>query len=217
MEHPSLGVGTSPLRGCWGCHQYGKHPPLRNTILLMYSVLEYKDITLPPKQDRYSLCSEKRREKSQIFGLRAMLTQFWRLIARWKALKKTLLPIYGFPIIKLSDHTLIFDWTLICAKYQLVCRVEKVKSGANSLGMSSTVQIIWREGAFLLFFYPPFLFLDPPTPFSIHSISTVGINMIQIHDFFMNSLACAFHSFFRNRGSTWQSSCFCKLVRPVWR
>ncbi len=129
-----------------------------------------------------------------------MLTQFWRLIARWKALKKTLLPIYGFPIIKLSDHTLIFDWTLICAKYQLVCRVEKVKSGANSLGMSSTVQIIWREGAFLLFFYPPFLFLDPPTPFSIHSISTVGINMIQIHDFFMNSLACAFHSFFRNRG-----------------
>ena len=153
----------------------------------------------------------------QIFGLRAMLTQFWRLIARWKALKKTLLPIYGFPIIKLSDHTLIFDWTLICAKYQLVCRIEKVKSGANSLGMSSTVQIIWREGAFSLFFYPPFLFLDPPTPFSIHSISTVGINMIQIHDFFMNSLACAFHSFFRNRGSTWQSSCFCKLVRPVWR
>ena len=45
----------------------------------------------------------------QIFGLRAMLTQFRRLIARWKALKKTLLPIYGFPIIKLSDHTLIFD------------------------------------------------------------------------------------------------------------
>ena len=141
-------------------------------------------------------------KKFQIFGLRAMLTQFWRLIARWKALKKTLLPIYGFSIIKLSDHTLIFDWTLICAKYQLVCRVEKVKSGANSLGMSSTVQIIWREGAFSLFFYPPFLFLNHPAPFSIHSISTVGINTIQIHDFFMNSLACAFHSFFRNRGST---------------
>ena len=200
MEHPSLGVGTSPLRGCWGCHQYGKHPPLRNTILLMYSVLEYKDITLPPKQDRYSLCSEKRREKSQIFGLRAMLTQFWRLIARWKALKKTLLPIYGFSIIKLSDHTLIFDWTLTCAKYQLICRVEKVKSGANnSLGMSSTVEIIWREESFLLFFYPPFLFLNHPAPFSIHSISTVGINTIQIHDFLWTVWPVLFTLFLEQR------------------
>ena len=40
--------------------------------------------------------------------VRATQARLRRLIALSKALKETLLPIYGFPIIKLSDRTLIF-------------------------------------------------------------------------------------------------------------
>ena len=50
-----------------------------------------------------------------ICKIRAMQVQFWRLIVRQKAQKQTLLPIFGFPSIKLTEHTLIFYWILICA------------------------------------------------------------------------------------------------------
>ncbi len=57
---------------------------------------------------------------------------------------------------------------------------------------------VWREGlgrAERRLSQFSFLFLDPSFP-------TVGINTYQIHDFLMDSLACAFHDFLRDRGST---------------
>ena len=65
------------------------------------------------------------------------------MIGHWKALKKTHLPTYSFPIIKLSDQTLCFDWTLIWAS---------IPARMSIWEWQKWCQLIWREGSFSICF-----------------------------------------------------------------